>query len=304
MMGARIDADDGHAPLMIRGGRSLTGIRYAMPVASAQVKSCLLLAGLYATGQTCVREPMPSRDHSERMLRSFGADVVDRDGWICIQGGQPLQGLDMDVPADISSAAFFMVAASIKPGSDLVLEHVGMNPTRTGVIEILRMMGADITVESNGMSGNEPVADLRVRYAPLTGIHIPAALVPLAIDEFPAILIAAACADGETVLTGAAELRVKESDRRKAMVDGLTELGIWAVPEADGLTMRGGSLTGGRVQSHADHRIAMAFTVAGLVAKGPVDILDCANVDTSFPGFVPLAVQAGMRLSMSRGDPA
>ncbi len=304
MMGARIDADDGHAPLMIRGGRSLNGIRYVMPVASAQVKSCLLLAGLYAAGQTCVREPMPSRDHTERMLRSFGAHVVHRKGWVCIQGGQSLHGVDMDVPADISSAAFFMVAASITPGSNLVLEHVGMNPTRTGVIEILRMMGADITVESKGMAGNEPVADLRVRYAPLTGIHIPASLVPLAIDEFPVILIAAACADGETVLTGAAELRVKESDRIKAMVDGLTELGIWAVPRADGLTMRGGRLTGGRVQSQADHRIAMAFTVAGLVATGPVDILDCANVDTSFPGYVAFAVGAGMQVSVSRNDPA
>ncbi len=303
MMGARIDADGGHAPLTIRGGRQLIGIRYALPVASAQVKSCLLLAGLYAAGQTCVCEPMPTRDHTEQMLRSFGAEVLIRDDWICIQGGQLLHGVEMDVPADISSAAFFMVAASITPGSDLVLEHVGMNPTRTGVIEILRMMGANITVERDGMAGNEPVADLRVRYAPLTGIHIPESLVPLAIDEFPVIFIAAACAEGETELTGAAELRVKESDRIKAMVDGLTELGIGAVPRVDGLVMRGGKLTGGRVRSHADHRIAMAFTVAGLAATGAVDILDCANVDTSFPGYVDLAVAAGMRLSVSRDNP-
>jgi len=300
-MGARIDSRDGCAPLTIRGGRRLSGVRYRMPMASAQVKSCLLLAGLYAHGQTCVQEPAPTRDHTERMLRSLGVEVTEDDGWICLHGGQTLRALDMDVPADISSAAFFMVAASITPGSDVLLEHVGMNPTRTGVVDILRLMGADITLESRRMVGNEPVADLRVRHAPLRGVHIPRGLVPLAIDEFPVLFIAAACAEGETVLTGAEELRVKESDRIQAMADGLTALGVAASPTDDGIAIRGGVMGGGRVDSRGDHRIAMAFSVAGLMARDPIDIENCANVATSFPGFRTLASGAGFRLHAEGG---
>jgi 3-phosphoshikimate 1-carboxyvinyltransferase len=230
------------------------------------------------------------------MLRSLGVAVTQDDGWVGLRGGQSLRALDMDVPADISSAAFFMVAACIAPGSDVLLEHVGMNPTRTGAVDILRLMGADITLESRRMVGNEPVADLRVRHAPLHGVRIPQALVPLAIDEFPVLFVAAACAEGETVLTGAEELRVKESDRIQAMADGLNALGVVANPAADGIAIRGGVLGGGRVDSRGDHRIAMAFCVAGLMARGSIDISDCTNVATSFPGFRTLAVQAGFGL--------
>jgi 3-phosphoshikimate 1-carboxyvinyltransferase len=201
------------------------------------------------------------------------------------------------VPADISSAAFFLVGASIAPGSDLLLEHVGMNPTRTGVIDILRAMGADIDVQNPREVGGEPVADLRVRSAPLHGIDIPAELVPLAIDEFPVLFIAAACAQGRTLLTGAEELRVKESDRIQVMADGLAILGIDARPTPDGMVIEGGTLGQGQVNSHGDHRIAMAFAMAALRAAGPIDIDDCANVNTSFPSFLDLARQAGLAVS-------
>jgi len=225
-MGARIEsADSGTAPLRIRGGQRLTGIDYPLPVASAQVKSCLLLAGLYAEGVTHITEPAPTRDHTERMLEGLGYPLVrENERSVALTGGGRLTGTDMDLPADISSAAFFLVGASIAPGSDLVLEHVGVNPTRDGVIEILRLMGADIERLNLHLAGGEPVADLRVRYAPLHGIRIPEALVPLAIDEFPALFIAAACAQGKTILTGAEELRVKESDRIQVMAEGLSAL--------------------------------------------------------------------------------
>ncbi len=297
-MGARIDTGDGGtAPLRIHGGSPLRGLDYVLPMASAQVKSCVLLAGLYADGTTCVTEPAPTRDHTERMLQGFGYPV-QRDGTrVCLEGGHSLHGRAIEVPADISSAAFFMVGASIAPGSDLLLEHVGINPTRTGVIEILRRMGADLSLENRREVGGEPVADIRVRYAPLKGIHIPEDQVPLAIDEFPVLFVAAACAEGETVLTGAAELRVKESDRIQVMADGLRVLGIDARPTADGMVIRGGALGGGRVTSHGDHRIAMAFAIAGLRASAAVTIDDCANVNTSFPGFVPLARAAGLEVN-------
>ncbi len=237
LMGARIDTQEGgRPPLHVHGGSALKGIHYAMPMASAQVKSCVLLAGLYAEGETCVTEPAPTRDHTERMLQGFGYEVRRTTGeggvsTVCLHGGGKLTATAIDVPADISSAAFFLVAASIAPGSDLLLEHVGVNPTRTGVIEILRLMGANIEVLNERVVGGEPVADLRVRSASLTGIVIPESLVPLAIDEFPAIFIAAACAQGETVLTGAEELRVKESDRIQVMADGLLEIGRAACRE-------------------------------------------------------------------------
>jgi 3-phosphoshikimate 1-carboxyvinyltransferase len=296
-MGARIaSAEGGTAPLRISATMRLQGIDYQLPVASAQVKSCLLLAGLYADGGTCVTEPAPTRDHTERMLAGFGYEVKRDGATVCLRGGGRLSACDIDVPADISSAAFFLVAASIAEGSDLLLEHVGINPTRDGVIAILREMGADITVQHQREVGGEPVADLRVRSAPLRGIRIPEELVPLAIDEFPVLFVAAACADGETVLTGAEELRVKESDRIQVMADGLAALGVDARPTPDGIVIRGGAIGGGEVDSHGDHRIAMAFAVAGLRASGRIVINDCANVNTSFPHFVELASDVGCRL--------
>lgn len=297
-MGARIDATaQGTPPLRVHGGSQLKGIHYDMPMASAQVKSALLLAGLYAEGETSVTEPAPTRDHTERMLRGFGYTVKTEGNRISLVGGGKLTATAIDVPSDISSAAFFMVGASIAEGSDLIIEHVGMNPTRTGVIEILRLMGANLELLNPREVGGEPVADIRVRSAPLKGIRIPEALVPLAIDEFPVLFVAAACADGETVLTGAEELRVKESDRIQVMADGLIACGIKAQPTPDGIIIQGEAMTGGVVTSHNDHRIAMSFSIAGLGASTPMLINDCATVNTSFPGFVKLAQQAGLGIS-------
>lgn len=298
-MGARIETGaGGRPPLKISGGQTLHGIDYPMPVASAQVKSALLFAGLYAAGDTCVTEPSPSRDHTERMLRGFGYAVGIHGARRCVRGGGRLTACDIDVPADISSAAFFMVGAAIAPGSEIALEHVGINPTRIGVIDILKLMGADISVLNSRTAGGEPVADIRVRHAGLKGIVIPRAQVPLAIDEFPALFIAAAAASGETVLTGAGELRVKESDRIAAMARGLKALGIDARETPDGIAIRGGALRGGTVDSHGDHRIAMAFAVAALAASGPVTVRDCQNVGTSFPGFADLARRAGLDIEV------
>ncbi|MCB1744717.1 MAG: 3-phosphoshikimate 1-carboxyvinyltransferase [Gammaproteobacteria bacterium] len=302
-MGARIEAGErGTPPLRIApAGSGLRGVDYAMPMASAQVKSCLLLAGMYADGTTCVQEPAPTRDHTERMLRAFGVEVRSNAGRVCIDGGQRLRATDLSVPADISSAAFFMLGAAIAPDSDLTLESVGLNPTRTGVIDILRLMGADIEIRNERLLGAEPVADLRVRSSRLKGVDVPPALVPLAIDEFPSVFVAAACAEGETRVSGAAELRVKESDRIQVMADGLRNLGVDATPTDDGMLIRGaGGFTGGRVDSHGDHRIAMAFAMAGLRASGALRIDDCANVDTSFPGFVTLAARAGLGIGSGR----
>jgi 3-phosphoshikimate 1-carboxyvinyltransferase len=298
-MGAHITMTAaGTAPLAIRGGMPLRGIDYAMPVASAQVKSCLLLAGLYASGRTCITEPAPTRDHTERMLTGMGYPLQRAAGRVCLEGGHALQGISIDIPADISSTAFFLVGASIAPGSDLMLEHVGMNPTRTGVIDILLRMGADIRIDRPREVGGEPVADLHVRSAPLHGIDIPPELVPLAIDEFPVLFVAAACASGRTVLTGAEELRVKESDRIQVMANGLATLGIDATATPDGMVIEGGEFGGGVIDSHGDHRIAMAFAMAALCARGSIEILDCANVNTSFPGFVELAGCAGLHIEL------
>ncbi len=295
-MGARIETTEGGTPpLRISGGQSLAGQRHDLAVASAQVKSALLLAGLWSEGETCVTEPAPTRDHTERMLRGFGYEVRQEGRTACVVGGGRLESAEVDVPADISSAAFFLVGASIARGSDLLLRHVGMNPTRTGVIDILRLMGAKIEILDRREIGGEPVADLRVRWAPLHGIHIPPELVPLAIDEFPALFVAAACAEGETVLTGAEELRVKESDRIQVMADGLSSLGVQCEVQPDGLRIQGRvALDGGEVQSHGDHRIAMAFAVAALRAAGPLTIRDCDNVATSFPKFAELARSTGL----------
>ena len=299
LMGASIESNEGgRPPLRIKGGQSLKGIQYDMPMASAQVKSCLLLAGMYAEGETRVTEPAPTRDHTERMLNGFGYSV-SRDGAIAtLQGGGSLKGGKIDVPADISSAAFFMVAASITPGANLLLQHVGLNPTRVGIINILRLMGADIVIESETEVGGEPVGDIRVKYAPLKGIHIPEDQVPLAIDEFPVLFIAATSAEGETILTGAEELRVKESDRIQVMADGLAQLGVRTEVRHDGIAIKQSKIQGGVVHSHGDHRIAMSFAVASLIAEGDITIQDCANVATSFPNFVALAQQVGMNIEV------
>ena len=300
-MGAVIGSTEaGTAPLNVCGDQPLRGLRFDMPVASAQVKSCLLLAGLYARGRTCITEPAPTRDHTERMLMGFGYPVERIGATACVEGGGKLIATSVEVPADISSAAFFMVGASISEGSDIVLQHVGVNPTRIGVINILHQMGADITLSNEREVGGEPVADIRVRSAQLKGITIPEDQVPLAIDEFPVLFVAAACAEGETVLTGAKELRVKESDRIQVMADGLHILGVDARPTEDGMVIQGGGagylMSSGRVESHDDHRIAMAFSMAALRANGPVVINNCANVNTSFPEFVTLARNAGLRI--------
>lgn len=299
-MGAVIETEkDGTPPLRIKGGRKLKGINYSMPMASAQVKSCLLLAGLYADGETSTVEPAPTRDHTERMLRGFGYQVDSDNDKATLSGGGRLTATRIDVPADISSSAFFMVAAAIVPGSDITLRHVGVNPTRVGVINILRQMGANIELFNRAQVGDEPVADIRVRYAPLKGIEIPEDQVPLAIDEFPVLFIAAACAEGTTVLTGAEELRVKESDRIQSMADGLVTLGIDAIATDDGIRIQGGEIGSGEVDSFDDHRIAMAFSVAGLRASGQIIIKEANNVATSFPNFISLARQVGINIKLA-----
>lgn len=298
-MGAEIETTEkGTAPLRITGkAGQLKGIDYTMPIASAQVKSCLLLAGMYAQGETSVTEPAPTRDHTERMLAGFNYPVKKEGSKVTITADGSLTASDIDVPSDISSAAFFLVGASIAPGSDLLLKHVGINPTRTGVIDILKLMGANIEVLNERTVGGEPVADLHVVYSPLKGIDIPEHLVPLAIDEFPVLFVAAACAEGQTRLTGAEELRVKESDRIQVMADGLQILGVDAQSTADGMVIQGGPIGGGEVISHGDHRIAMSFSIAGLRASAPITIHDCENVNTSFPEFRDLAKRLGVNLT-------
>lgn len=297
-MGADIKTtDQGTAPLHIIGrAGQLTGIDYAMPLASAQVKSCLLLAGMYAQGVTSVTEPAPTRDHTERMLSGFAYPVEQEGNKVSITAERILKAADIDVPSDISAAAFFLVGASIAPGSDLLLRHVGINPTRTGIIDILRLMGANIKVLNERIVGGEPVADLHVVYSELKGIDIPEALVPLAIDEFPVLFVAAACAQGQTRLSGAEELRVKESNRIQVMADGLQILGVNAQPTEDGMIIQGGPIGGGIVTSHGDHRIAMSFSIAGLRANAPITIFDCENVNTSFPEFKDLVKHLGLDL--------
>ena len=303
-MGADIKTTDkGTAPLHITGkAGNLRGIDYTMPMASAQVKSCLLLAGMYANGVTQVTEPAPTRDHTERMLNGFSYPVSRKGSTASISSEGRLKAMDIDVPSDISSAAFFLVGASIAPGSDLLLKHVGINPTRTGVIDILRLMGAKIEVLNERIVGGEPVADLHVMYSPLKGIDIPEELVPLAIDEFPVLFIAAAVAEGQTRLSGAEELRVKESDRIQVMADGLQILGVNAQPTADGMVIQGGIIGGGIVTSHGDHRIAMSFSIAGLRANAPITVLDCENVNTSFPEFKDLVKNLGLDLVCEADD--
>ncbi len=309
-MGAQIQTtgERGTPPVSITGAQALKGIHYDLPMASAQVKSGILLAGLWAEGETSVTEPEPTRDHTERMLRAFGYEVKTEGNRITLQGGGKLVGTDIQVPSDISSAAFFMVGAAITENSDVTLEAVGINPTRTGVIEILKQMGADLSVENERIAGGEPIADIRIRGSrTLKGIHVPEDQVPLAIDEFPALFIAAACAEGQTVLTGAAELRVKESDRIQVMADGLKTMGIDCTPTDDGIIIQGKGkagdwsavFTGGEIESHHDHRIAMSFSIAGLRTCGEIKIIGTETVATSFPTFTELAGVAGLNIQVT-----
>jgi 3-phosphoshikimate 1-carboxyvinyltransferase len=295
-MGAQIQTHDGRPPVRIHGRATLHGIHYAMPVASAQVKSAVLLAGLYAAGETTVVEPAVTRDHTERMLQSFGVDVQARGGTVTVRPPSRLEATHIAVPGDFSSAAFFIVAACIGARAPVVIEGVGINPTRTGLLEMLALMGADLRLVNHRSAGAEPVADIEIRPAPLRGVHVPERLVPLAIDEFPAFFIAAACAEGETLVTGAEELRVKESDRIAVMARGLDAVGVRNEVLPDGLRIEGGPIGGGTVDSHGDHRIAMSFAIASLRASAPIEIRDVANVATSFPGFADLARSAGLRL--------
>jgi len=296
-MGADVRTVDGCAPLAIHGGRELTGIEYQSPVASAQIKSALLLAGLYANGRTCVIEPGVSRDHTERMLQTFGVAVETGADFAAVSAPERLHACSVQVPGDLSSAAFVLGAASLGRACSVEVIDVGLNPTRTGILDILRLMGTDIVVADETLAGAEPLATLRVSPAPLRGADIPPELVPLAIDEMPLVFALAACAEGRTVISGAGELRHKESDRIAMMVAGLQALGVAVEERPDGAVIEGGSIGGGTVDSAGDHRIAMAFAVLAGRADAPVTILDTANIATSFPGFVPLMRSLGLRVS-------
>ena len=304
-MGARIDSHDGHAPITLHAVKPLKPARHVLKVASAQVKSALLMAGLYAGGYTWIKEPGPSRDHTERMLHSFGVHLLRESGWLGVHGGERLEATRIEVPADLSSAAFFLVGAAMCPGTQVTLMNVGVNPTRDGVIRILRLMGAHIEIRHSHLGGGEPAADITVKGGRLRGLDITPELVTLAIDDIPALLVAAACAEGTTRVHGAAELRVKESDRLQAMWVGLAALGAEVDTTPDGITVRGTPhLKGGDIDSYGDHRIAMAFAMAALRAEGPMLIRNCANVDTSFPGFVALAQTAGLHITAQKAQAA
>ncbi|MGH8049913.1 MAG: 3-phosphoshikimate 1-carboxyvinyltransferase [Arenimonas sp.] len=299
LFGASIQAEPGgFPPLIIDSKKELQGIEYKTEVASAQIKSAILLAGLYAKGTTTVYEPHPTRDYTEKMLAAFGWPIEFQSGHATLSGGHRLQATDVQVPADFSSAAFFIVAATVIPGSDLLIKSVGMNPRRTGLLAALQLMGANIHEESRRELAGEPVADLRVRYSALTGIEIPEAVVPDMIDEFPALFVAAALANGETRISGAAELRVKESDRIAVMADALRNLGVKIVETPDGAIIQGGKILGAEADSHGDHRIAMSLAIAGQLASDPVLIRDCENVATSFPGFIDLSKSVGFGLNL------
>jgi 3-phosphoshikimate 1-carboxyvinyltransferase len=296
-MGASIETLNGRPPVRVsRGAGPLKPLHYDLPMASAQVKSAVLLAGLYADGVTSVTEPAVTRDHTERMLRGFGVTVTTQGRTMQVEGPARLKAMNIAVPGDISSAAFFIVAGCLAAEGRFVIRNVGINPTRTGILDILRLMGARIELTNERTSGGEPVADLEIERSELRGIEVPKELVPLAIDEFPVLFVAAACARGTTRVTGAEELRVKESDRIAAMEQGLAAVGIEAEPLPDGLVIHGGNMSGGRIDSHGDHRIAMSFAVASVRASGPIEIADVANVATSFPGFVEVARRAGLKI--------
>ncbi len=301
LMGAEIRTTDGKPPVHISGKRKLQGIRYDMPVASAQLKSALLLAGLYADGDTVLNEPAVTRDHTERMLVSLG-QPVRRDGQtVSLSASGELNGTDINVPGDLSSAAFFVLAGCLAGEGELVIDNVGLNPTRTGILRILELMGADLRVEVATGTGAEPVGRLIVRPSELQGVAIPPELVPLAIDEFPMVFVAAALAHGETLVSGAGELRHKESDRISVMVAGLRALGIEVDELPDGARIRGGRFRSGTIDSRGDHRVAMSFAIGAARAAGPVQILDTANVATSFPGFVRQASAVGLAIEADTG---
>jgi 3-phosphoshikimate 1-carboxyvinyltransferase len=303
LMNASIETQNGLPPVVIKGGQPLKAIDYSLPVASAQVKSAILLAALRAHGRTRVSEPAPTRDHTERMLGAFGVEVLRTEKGIAIEGGQSLRGASIDVPGDFSSAAFFLVLGALKAQQGLTIRGVGINPTRTGLLDMLTMMGADIRVRHKSAldaTAGEPIADIEVHAGKLKGIAVPEALVPLSIDEFPVFFIAAACAEGETLVRGAHELRIKESDRLAVMAEGLGALGVEHELLPDGIWIRGGQgFSGGTIDSHGDHRIAMAFAVASTMATGQLEIRDVANVATSFPGFVETARRAGLQIEVA-----
>lgn len=300
-MGADISGNDSKPPLVIKGGKQLSAIEYTLPVASAQIKSCLLLAGLYSEGTTSIIENGISRDHTERMLKGFGYDVISSPNKISLLGGGTLKGCEIEVPSDISSAAFFMVAGCISENSSIHLNSVNINPTRTGVIDILKLMGGNIELSNERLQAGELIADIKVTSSRLKGIEIPENLVPLAIDEFPVLFIAASCAEGETILTGAKELRVKESDRIQVMADGLTSLGINNEVLEDGIRISGGEFKKqtNSIKSHHDHRISMAFAIASVRSKFDIEIEGVDNVKTSFPNFIELANSIGMKITQT-----
>jgi len=297
-MGAKITAQTNDvAPLTIQAQNGLRAIDYTLPIPSAQVKSCLLLAGLYASGTSIIREPIPCRDHTERLLQHMGAHIHCSNHAVFLEPSA-LKAVDLNIPADISSAAFFMVGASIAPGSDIIMKNVGINPTRTGIIDFLGQMGADITLQNNRSYGNEPIADIRVKYAPLQGITISPEKIPSVIDELPVLLIAAACAKNPTRVFGAGELTVKESNRLIAMQTGLRALGVTMTIEDDNITVFPAPFQGGTINSFDDHRIVMAFSMAALSCTKPITIQHCENVATSFPHFISCAKKAGLHVEI------
>ena len=297
IMGADVATSGGCPPLRIAGGATLHGIDYSLPVPSAQIKSAVLLAGLWANGRTTVRSPGPSRDHTERMLQAMGVSIeLAGDGVVTLAGPARLTGLEIDVPADFSSASFFIVAGLLGADDGLLIRGVGVNPTRTGLLDVLGDMGAHIELRNPGRRGNEPVADIWVERSELHGVEVGGDAVALSIDELPVLFIAAACAQGRTTVTGAGELRHKESDRIAVMAEGLRAVGIALEERPDGLIIDGGPMQGGVVESRGDHRVAMAFAVASLAADAPIEIRSTAEVVTSFPGFVATAASAGLAL--------
>lgn len=293
-MGAEIWCrSGGYAPLAVKG-KQLKSIDFHSPIASAQVKSCVMLAGLFADGITTVTEPEKSRDHSERMFRAFGAEVTTEGTTVKVRGGATLRGQQVQVPGDISSAAFWLVAGSIVPDSELLIKDVGINPTRTGILEILQNMGANIALENQREWTGEPVADLRVKSAQLQACSVGGAIIPRLIDEIPILSIACACAKGKTIIRDAQELRVKESDRLAVVAHQLATMGVQVTENPDGLEITGGTLLRGvALDSHGDHRIAMSLAIAALVCQGQMTIAgaDCATV--SYPNFYPTLAGLG-----------
>ena len=304
-MGADVETQDGCPPISIKGVGSLIGVSHSLTLASAQVKSALLLAGLSARGYTTIQSSAVTRDHTEQILKSMGIRLSAGSGYkVGFEGPVRPKGTRISVPGDFSSAAFFLVAGCLASESGLLIRNVGVNPSRIGLITILRAMGAQIEIRDTRAYNTEPVADIEIKKSALHGIDVPQELVPLSIDELPALFVAAACADGKTVVHAAEELRHKESDRLRVMATGLKTLGAIVTEQPDGLTIQGGALGGGKVDSCHDHRVAMAFSMASVAAAGPIDILNTAEVATSFPGFLETAALAGLKVepTMSKRD--